>query len=115
MKRRHYNNGEAEFILEPVSTCLVKVTHRDQTGWFGINADWDVHRPYVWTTMEFQLVDDGIAGLAFAATTPEGALRGLCREMLEDQRKEDSNRVNPGERQDAARQVLREFLEELPG
>ena len=31
-----------------------------------------------------------------------------------DQRKEDSERINPEGRKDAARQVLREFLEELP-
>lgn len=113
MKRRHYNNGQAEFILEPVSPSLVKVAHRDQTGWFGLNSDWDVHHPYAWTTMEFQATDDGIAGPTFCATTPDRALRGLCREMLDDQRREDSKRVNPEERQEAARQVLREFLEEL--
>ena len=36
MKKRHYNNGDGEFILEPLSDSLVKVTHRDQTGYFGI-------------------------------------------------------------------------------
>ena len=46
MKKRHYNNGEGEFILDPLSDSVVKVTHRDQTGYFGINREWDVARAY---------------------------------------------------------------------
>ncbi len=57
-----YNNGGAEFILEPVSPPVVKVTHRDQTGQIGINADWDALIPYSPTTLESQLKDDGAAG-----------------------------------------------------
>ena len=41
MTVRHYSNGEAEFLLEPMSGSLVRVTHRDQTGYFAINEDWD--------------------------------------------------------------------------
>ena len=114
MKRRYYYNRQTEFILEPVSPSLVKVTHRDQTGWFGLNADWDVIHPYAWTTLEFQAKDEGIAGPTFSTNTPDRALRGLCQEMLADRWREDSKRVNPEERKNAARQVLREFLEELP-
>ena len=29
MSLRHYNNGEAEFILEPVNDSVVKVTRGD--------------------------------------------------------------------------------------
>ena len=34
--------------------------------------------------------------------------------MFSDQRKEDSKRINPEERQQAARVVLEEFFDELP-
>ena len=50
MKKRHYNNGDGEFILEPLSASLVKVTHREQTGYFGISKNWDVAQPYSYTT-----------------------------------------------------------------
>ena len=32
MSLRHYNNGEAEFILESVNDSVVKVTHRHPGG-----------------------------------------------------------------------------------
>ena len=40
MQKRHYNNGNWEFTLEPLSDSVVKVTHKDQTRYFGINKDW---------------------------------------------------------------------------
>lgn len=115
MERRHYNNGEAEFILEPVSDAVVKVTHRDQAGWFGISLDWDAQQPYSYTTLPSQLRDDGIDGALFRYTTPDDALKALCTWLLNQQRKEDSRRINPEERKAAARRVLREFLNEQPG
>ena len=113
MKRRHYNNGDGEFILEPLSASLVRVTHRDQTGYFGISKNWDVAQPYSYITRERWVDDDGVDG-TFGYRSPKDALDSLCRSMLIDQRKEDSERINPEGRKDAARQVLREFLEELP-
>ncbi|MDE2938841.1 MAG: hypothetical protein OXR67_07955 [Chloroflexota bacterium] len=113
--RRHYNNGHAEFILEPVSPSVVRVEHRDQVGWIGINKNWDVLQPFTWTHEESYVDDDGIRGSFLGDDTPEKALRALARNMLSDQRKADSRRVNPEERQNAARQVLREFLGELEG
>ena len=47
MEKRHYNNGDAEFILETVSDAVVRVTHGEQTGYFGLRIDWDPARPYV--------------------------------------------------------------------
>ena len=41
-----YNNGAAEFILKRVDANKVKVTHLEQAGWFGLNADWDAEQPY---------------------------------------------------------------------
>ncbi len=114
MSRRHYNNGEAEFILEAVNDSVVKVTHRDQVGWIGISRDWDAQRPYTHTTLASSIRDDGIEGFVFHHATPDDALRFLCKLLLDSQSKRDSQRVNPEERKTAARKVLREFLDEQP-
>ena len=113
MKKRHYNNGDGEFILEPLSDSLVKITHRDQTGYFGINRNWDVGRPYTYTTRKDNVNVEGVDGM-FGSLTPKEALNSLCFSMLTDQRKEASKRINPEGRKESARQVLKEFLEELP-
>ena len=113
MKKRHYNNGDGEFILEPLSDSLVKVTHRDQTGYFGIVKDWDAGAPFAYTTSTSRVDDNEIDNYS-GYSTPESALGSLCRLMLSAQRKEDSKRINPEGRKKAARQILREFLEELP-
>ena len=117
--------GQAEFILQHMSDSLVRVTHRDQVGYIGINQNWDVGEPYSWTFMEggtgpggegieMTAKPDGIHGSPFGEPTPEQALSLLCDVLLNMQRKEDSQRVNPEERKQAARKVLREFLDELP-
>ncbi len=113
MKKRHYNNGDGEFILEPLSDSLVKVTHRDQAGYFGISNDWDARSPYARTRRESDICGDAINSI-FTYSTPETALNSLCSAMLNDQSKDDSKRINPEGRKDAARQILKEFLEELP-
>ena len=107
-----YNNGGAEFILERVDASTVKVTHLEQIGWFGLNADWDADQPYAWTTSERDIKDNGIDGL-FRHNTPDQALNMLCSSLLRDQRRADSKRINPEQRQEAARKVLDEFLREL--
>lgn len=107
-----YNNGGAEFILERVDANTVKVTHLEQIGWFGLNADWDADQPYAWTTSERDIKANGIDGI-FRHTTPDDTLKMLCNSLLRDQRKADSKRINPEQRQEAARKVLDEFLREL--
>ena len=64
-----YHNGGAEFILERVDANTVKVTHLEQTGWFGLNADWDADQPYAWTTSERDIKNNGIDGI-FRHATP---------------------------------------------
>ena len=113
MKKRHYNNGDGEFILEPLSDSLSKVTHRDQTGYFGINREWDVAEAYTYTMRKSQVDNDGIIGV-FGCRTARKALDMLCTSMLSEQRREDSRRINPEGRKEAARQVMKEFLEKLP-
>ena len=114
MEKRHYNNGEAEFMLDPVNDAVVKVTHRNQVGWIGISLDWEVQRPYTFTTSPAQISDDGLDGVVFRYSTPDEALKSLCTMLLDDQGREDSQRVNPEERKAAAKRVLREFLNEQP-
>ena len=114
MEKRHYNNGEAEFMLDPVNDAVVKVTHRNQVGWIGISLGWEVQRPYTFTTSPDQISDDGLDGLVFRYSTPDEALKSLCTMLLTKQRREDSQRVNPEERKAAAKRVLREFLNEQP-
>ena len=112
--------GQAEFILQAMSESLVRVTHRDQVGYIGINRDWDIGRPYTWkhmdrtvgvsrAVMERYTSADGIHGNLFGEATPEQALNVLCDIQLHIQMKEDSQRDNSEERK-----VLREFLDELP-
>ena len=87
MEKRHYNNGEAEFMLDPVNDTVVKVTHRNQVGWIGISLDWDVQRPYTFTTSPrwrrwLKISDDGVGGFeslneqpVLRYSTPDEALR----------------------------------------
>ena len=114
MSLRDYNNGDAEFILEPVNNFVVKVIHRNQVGWIGISVDWNPQDPYTYTTTSNSLKDDGIDRVGLQFVTPDDALKSLCRRLLRQQRKEDSRSVNFEERKDVARRVLREFLNELP-
>ena len=117
MQKRHYNNGEAEFMLDPVNDAVVKVTHRNQVGWIGISLDWDVQRPYTFTTSPAEISDDGVDGVdgfVLRYSTPDEALKFLCTMLLNQQGREDSKRVNPEERKASAKRVLREFLNEQP-
>ena len=111
-RRWHYNHQGAEFIPEPLSDSVVRVTHREQTGYFGVAKDWDAARPYTWTT--FTSGADEVDGVIVSYSTPEAALDPLCGLLLNRQLKEDSRRINPEQRKRAAQKVLGEFLEELP-
>lgn len=114
-EQTHYNYRDAVFILNPLSESVVRVTHRDQTGYFGFNRKWDPTSPYTLAYSEYSVHSDGIdGGVIFSYSSPDAALKALCDSMLSDQRKEDARRTNPEERKRAARQVLAEFLDELP-
>ena len=115
MKRRIYSYRDEQFILEPLYESVVRVTYREQTGYVGLNSDWEADRPYTWINWEGDFDEGGIsAGLSYSYPVPELALEDLCRVLLREQRKQDSQRINPEERKQAGRQVFKEFLEELP-
>ena len=114
-EKTHYNYQGAVFILDPLSESVVRVTHRDQVGYFGFNRKWDPSKPYTHSDYKGLVNDDGIEGMPiFSYSSPDAALKSLCDSMLRDQRKEDARRTNPEERKRAARRVLGEFLEDLP-
>ena len=116
MEKRHYTFRGADFLLESISDCVVRVTHVDQVGYVGMSVDWNPDKPYVWATGESQVETEGISALAtFEYRTIEEALEPLCGLMLRAQRKRDAQRINPEERKAAGRRVMREFLAELPG
>ena len=116
MDRRHYTFRGADFLLESISKCVVRVTHVDQVGYVGMSVDWNPERPYVWATGESQVKAEGITtGGVLEYRTVEEALEPLCGLMLSAQRKRDAQRINPEERKAAGRRVMREFLSELPG
>lgn len=113
-EKTHYNYRDSVFILQPLSESVVRVTHRDQMGYFGFNRQWDPSQPYTRAGTATSVHDDGIEGFAYSFSTPDAALTSLCDSMLRDQRREDARRINPEERKRAARQVLSEFIDELP-
>lgn len=115
MKRRLYTYKDVQVALEPVSESVVRVTYREQTGYIGLKRDWEADRPYTWISWEGDIHEDGIsAGFSYTYPVLELALEDLCRRLLREQRKQDSQRVNPEERKKASRQIIGEFLEELP-
>ena len=113
LKTWSYEFGRAQVTLRRLSESLIKVTYRDQVGYLGLVKDFDAGKPYGWSATGSGVSEDGVAyGMHYS--TPESALSDLCRIMLSDQRKEDSKRINPEERKEAARVVLGEFFDELP-
>ena len=110
MKRRLYSYRDEEFILEPLYESVVRVTYREQTGYVGLNRDWEADRPYTWINWEGDIDEGGIsASISFSYPVPELALEALCRALLREQRKQDSQRINPEERKKAGRQIFRNF------
>ena len=113
LKTWNYEYGRIQVTLQRLSESLIKVTYRDQVGYLGLAKDFDAGKPFSCTWFERRVSEDGI-DIGSNFSTPESALKDLCFIMLSDQRKEDSKRINPEERQQAARVVLGEFFDELP-
>ena len=94
-------------------------------GYIGISQNWDVGKPYSWTymdrtsgpsrsDMESTARPDGIHAIHSVKLRRRQRLTLLCNLQLQIQRKEDSQRINPEERKQAARRVLGGVLDELP-
>ena len=114
-RKRHLTHGDAEFLLEPLSKSAVRVTHRDQMGYFGIHRDWEDNlNPYTSTRRDEDVHDDGIGGINVNHATPDDALASLCTVMLDDQVGEDARRTRSDRWQESASDTLQEFMEGLP-
>ena len=130
--RSHWFN-EHEFILESINPSVIKVRYQEQTapeagtqagpgetgrkltGYFGIHSDWDPLTPFTWIPGEWgndrqESIEHGWG----RHETPDQALEALCRNINERKIRADAQRVNPIERQAAARQVLQDLLDEMP-
>lgn len=113
--KRHYVHEGEVFILESLSDSVVRVTHREQTGYFGFNRNWEPSRPYATSNSDYNVKGNGIDGaVIFSYASPDAALKALCESMLRVQRREDARQINPEERKRAARRVLGEFMDEIP-
>ncbi len=102
------------FVLERLSSAVVRVKHRDQVGYFGIYKDGDLKYPFAFQTWEPQSYDEGLGNSMTKSTTPESALRDLIHYMTEMQRKTDEQQINPEARKGVAQWTLQEFIETLP-
>ena len=122
-EKRLYTHEGKECILEPVSDSVVRVTYREQTGFFGLRGDWEPNEPYTWARYGGMVRGNYIDpshGLGieihslFTYSSSDGALKALCESMLDDQRSADARRISPEERKAAARRVMGEMLEGVP-
>ena len=114
MTTRHYKYMDAEFILESLYPDVVKVTHRNQVGYFGVNLDWSLQHPYSWSHTESLVHDNGLFGVNARGHTPEDALKELCNSMLINQSKEDASPFSLDDPKGGAQRALQNFLEESP-
>ena len=98
--KRQYIHEDAVFILESLSDSVVRVTHREQSGYFGFSRNRDPSNPYTTASSGYGVSDRGIDGMAgiFTYSSPDAALKALCDSMLRDQRREDARRTNPEQR-----------------
>ena len=114
LRRRYFDNGDAEFLLFPVSDFVVQVMYRDQTGYFGVVAGWDISEAYTHTRYRRHVSPDGIEGFTIDRyQTPDAALIELCSSMLDNEHNQVSERLTFEELKDAAGEVLGELLNEL--
>ena len=92
-----------KFVLERLSPAVVRVTHRDQVGYFGLYRDGDLKYPFAFQFLEPQSYDEGIGNSMTRSTTPESALRSLIHYMRDSQRTADEQQIKSGSPQGARR------------
>lgn len=115
LKRRHLDKGEDGFLLFPVSKFVTRVMYRDQVGYVGVVAGWDISEAYTHTRYRGNVSPDGIErSILDTYQTPDAALIELCSSMVEDDDHYSPN-LPFEELKDAAGDVLRQLVEELTG
>ncbi len=113
MRERRYNFKDTEFTLEPLNPNVVRVRHRNQVGYFGVNQEWSLVSPYSWSISESLVKGKGVNSV-LTCGTPDDALKELCGFLLNLQSKEDASGLNPDDGKEGAERALQNFLEELP-
>ena len=97
-----------------MSPAVVRVTYRDQVGYFGLYRDGDLKYPFAFQFVEPRSYDEGIGSGMTRSTTPESALRILIHYMIDSHRTTDEQQINPEARKGLAEWTLQEFLDTLP-
>ena len=113
MRERRYNFKDTEFILEPLNPNVVRVRHRNQVGYSGVNQERSHIFPYAFSTSEPMVKGKGVNSV-LTCGTPDDALKELCELLLHLQSKEDASTLNPDDGKEGAERALQNFLEELP-
>ena len=113
MTRKRVLIREEEFILEPLSSSVVRVEYGDQVGWIGISRDCDVNHPFAYQSRPPDSLDKGVGSSLTATATIQSALRCLSFSLIEGQKKEEALRINPQARRGMAQWALQEFLDGL--
>ena len=110
MTRKRVLIREEEFILEPLSSSVVRVEYGDQVGWIGISRDCDVNNPFAYQSRPPDSLDEGVGSSLTATATIQSALSHLSYSLIEAQKKEEALRINPQARREMAQWALQEFL-----
>ena len=114
MTRKRVTIDGEDFFLEPLSPSVVKVEYMDQVGWIGVSKECDVDRAFAYQTWPLESLDEGVGSSMTLTSTPQSALRCLTYGLIEAQRKEESQRINPKALRGMAQWALQEYLEGLP-
>ena len=85
VRRRYFDNLDAEFLLLPISDLVVKFMYGDQTGYFGVFDGRDISEAHMHTRNRHHQFPDGFEGFTIGRyQTPDAALIELCSSMLDD-------------------------------
>ena len=114
MTRKHVIIDGEDSFLESLSPSVVKADHRDQVGWIGVSMECDADLAFAYQTWPLESLDEGVGSSTTLTSTPQSALRCLTHRLIEAQRKEESQRINPKARRGMSQWTLQEYLEGLP-
>ena len=114
MTRKHVIIDGEEFFLESLSPSVVKVEYKDQVGRIGVSKECGADLAFAYQTQPLESLDEGVGSSTTLTSTPQSALRCLTYGLIEAQRKEESQRINPKARRGMAQWTLQEYLEGLP-
>ena len=77
--RTHKYNGKT-FTLHEGEGCYIRITHRRQTGYAGVNLRGTKDRPYAWHTDKGSVTADGLQG-GGGASSMDDVIRVCCNSL----------------------------------